>query len=59
MKNSTIQKYKPKIIPESPTWPMKIFPRRMNAMLAVVPAVLGKPEAVRGHFSTKTFNMTL
>lgn len=39
------------MIPESPTWPIKIFPRLINAMLAVVPAVLGNPEAVLGHFS--------
>ncbi len=30
---------------------MYILPRRMKAMLAVVPAVLGRPLAVFGHFS--------
>jgi len=43
----------PRTMAESPTWPMKIFPRRMNAMLAVVPAVLGRPDAVFGQFSVK------
>ena len=33
---------------------MKILPRRMNAMLAVVPAVLGRPDAVFGQFSVNT-----
>ena len=32
---------------------MNIFPLLMKAMLAVVPAVLGKPLAVFGHFSEK------
>lgn len=30
---------------------MYILPRLMKATLAVVPAVLGKPDAVFGHFS--------
>lgn len=36
---------------ESPTCPMYILPRLMKATLAVVPAVLGKPVTVLGHFS--------
>lgn len=40
---------------ESPTCPMYILPRRMNATLAVVPAVLGRPVTVLGHFSEKPF----
>lgn len=31
----------------------------MNATLAVVPAVLGKPDAVFGHFSMKNKNMKI
>lgn len=38
-------------MPESPTCPVYIFPCRTNAILAVVPAVLGSPEAVFGHSS--------
>ena len=43
----------PSMMALSPTCPMKILPRRMKAMLAVVPAVLGSPLAVRGHFSAQ------
>ncbi len=45
----------PRTIAESPTWPIKILPRRINAILAVVPAVLGRPDAVLGQFSVKNY----
>lgn len=38
----------PRTMAESPTCPMKILPRRMKAMEAVVPAVLGSPLGVFG-----------
>lgn len=38
-------------MPESPTCPVNILPCRTKAILAVVPAVLGRPEAVLGHLS--------
>ena len=31
------------MMPESPTWPMKIFPRLIKQTEAVVPAVDGRP----------------
>ena len=47
------------MIAESPTCPMNIFPLLMKAMLAVVPAVLGKPLAVFGHFSEKSLSLSI
>lgn len=38
-------------MPESPTWPVNIFPLLIKAILAVVPDVLGSPDMVLGHVS--------
>lgn len=43
--------FRPRIILESPTWPVYNLPLRINAILAVVPAVLGRPEEVFGQVS--------
>ena len=48
------QTWYPRTIPESPTWPVKIFPLLIKAMLAVVPEVLGNPDMVLGHVSMKS-----
>ena len=47
----------PKMIPESPTCPMKSLPRLMKQTEAVVPAVDGKPEAVFFH-EGKSFHIS-